>query len=77
MRNYNDLSGGWGRGGHAYAGRGHGGGGGGGGGRRMRRGNVRAAILALLTEQPMHGYQMIQELSRRSGGAWTPSPGSI
>jgi DNA-binding PadR family transcriptional regulator len=43
----------------------------------MRRGNVRAAILALLTEQPMHGYQMIQELSRRSGGAWTPSPGSI
>jgi DNA-binding PadR family transcriptional regulator len=25
----------------------------------------------------MHGYQMIQELSRRSGGAWTPSPGSI
>jgi len=43
----------------------------------MRRGNVRAAILALLTEQPMHGYQMIQELSRRSGGSWTPSPGSI
>jgi DNA-binding PadR family transcriptional regulator len=25
----------------------------------------------------MHGYQMIQELSERSGGAWTPSPGSI
>jgi len=25
----------------------------------------------------MHGYQMIQELSRRSGGAWSPSPGSI
>ncbi len=38
---------------------------------------MRAAILALLSEQPMHGYQMIQELSRRSGGAWTPSPGSI
>jgi DNA-binding PadR family transcriptional regulator len=59
----------------------HGGGGGGGGhaggGRRARRGNVRAAILALLCEQSMHGYQMIQELSRRSGGAWTPSPGSI
>lgn len=49
----------------------------GGGPRRARRGNVRAAILALLSEQPMHGYQMIQELSRRSGGAWTPSPGSI
>jgi DNA-binding PadR family transcriptional regulator len=52
-------------------------GGPGGGGRRARRGNVRAAILALLCEQPMHGYQMIQELSRRSDGAWTPSPGSI
>jgi DNA-binding PadR family transcriptional regulator len=25
----------------------------------------------------MHGYQMIQELGERSGGAWTPSPGSI
>jgi DNA-binding PadR family transcriptional regulator len=45
--------------------------------RRARKGNVRKAILALLSEQPMHGYQMIQELSRRSGGAWTPSPGSI
>jgi DNA-binding PadR family transcriptional regulator len=58
----------------------HGGGGGrhgGPGARRARRGNVRAAVLALLSEQPMHGYQMIQELSRRSGGAWTPSPGSI
>lgn len=25
----------------------------------------------------MHGYQMIQELAERSGGAWTPSPGSV
>jgi DNA-binding PadR family transcriptional regulator len=49
----------------------------GGGQRRVRRGNVRAAVLALLIEQPMHGYQMIQELSRRSGGHWSPSPGSI
>jgi DNA-binding PadR family transcriptional regulator len=46
-------------------------------GRRANRGDVRAAVLALLTEQPMHGYQMIQELSERSGGAWMPSPGSI
>jgi DNA-binding PadR family transcriptional regulator len=46
-------------------------------GRRAGRGDVRAAILALLTEAPMHGYQVIQELSERSGGAWTPSPGSI
>ncbi len=46
-------------------------------GRRANRGDVRAAVLALLGEEPMHGYQIIQELSERSGGAWTPSPGSI
>lgn len=46
-------------------------------GRRAGRGDIRAAILALLAEEPMHGYQMIQELGTRSGGAWTPSPGSI
>jgi DNA-binding PadR family transcriptional regulator len=38
---------------------------------------VRAAILALLDETPMHGYQVIQELSGRSGGMWRPSPGSV
>src|SRR5579884_3281552 len=48
-----------------------------GGGRRAGRGDIRAAILALLAEQPMHGYQIIQELERRSDGAWRPSPGSV
>jgi DNA-binding PadR family transcriptional regulator len=43
----------------------------------VRRGNVRAAILALLLERPMHGYEMIQELDARSGGIWRPSAGSI
>jgi DNA-binding PadR family transcriptional regulator len=46
-------------------------------GRRAGRGDIRAAILALLAEQPMHGYQIIQELSERTGGVWTPSPGSV
>ncbi len=44
---------------------------------RARRGDVRAAILALLAERPMHGYEMIQELSGRTGGMWRPSPGSV
>ena len=44
---------------------------------RARRGDIRAAILRLLSEQPMHGYQVIQEISERSGGAWSPSPGSV
>src|SRR5260370_21583984 len=46
-------------------------------GPRARRGNVRAAALALLAEQPMNGYQIIQEIAERSGGVWRPSPGSI
>jgi DNA-binding PadR family transcriptional regulator len=42
-----------------------------------RRANVREAILTLLTERPMHGYEMIQEIERRSRGTWRPSPGSV
>jgi DNA-binding PadR family transcriptional regulator len=47
------------------------------GGPRARRGDVRAGILALLGEQSMHGYQIIQELESRSGGLWRPSAGSV
>lgn len=47
------------------------------GGPRARRGDVRAAVLALLAERPMHGYEMIKELEERTQGAWTPSAGSI
>lgn len=48
-----------------------------GGGRRARRGNVRAAILSLLAEQPRNGYQLMQELEVRSQGTWRPSSGSV
>ena len=48
-----------------------------GGGRRAGRGDIRTAILQLLQEKPMHGYQIIQELEARSHGAWRPSPGSV
>lgn len=44
---------------------------------RMGRGDVRAAVLALLAEQPMHGYQIIREIDERSGGTWKLSPGSV
>ena len=44
---------------------------------RRGRGDVRSAILALLAERPMHGYEMIQELEARTGGVWRPSPGSV
>jgi DNA-binding PadR family transcriptional regulator len=46
-------------------------------GPRARRGDVRAAALALLAEQPRNGYQIIQEIGERSGGVWRPSPGSV
>ena len=50
---------------------------GGGRRRRMRRGDVRAALLVLLEEQPQPGYGLMEEIERRSEGAWRPSPGSV
>jgi len=46
-------------------------------GPRARRGDVRAAILSLLAEQPGNGYQIMRELAERSQGTWRPSPGSV
>ena len=46
-------------------------------GRRTARGDIRAAVLALVAEQPRHGYEIIQEIAQRTGGAWRPSPGSV
>jgi len=54
----------------------HGWGGGRGRG-RAPRGDVREAVLLLLAEEPMHGYQLMQAIAERSGGRWTPSPGAI
>jgi DNA-binding PadR family transcriptional regulator len=44
---------------------------------RARRGDVRVAILAVLADGPLNGYQVIQEIADRTGGAWRPSPGSV
>lgn len=46
-------------------------------GPRAKRGDVRAASLALLAEEPRNGYQIIQEIGERSGGMWRPSPGAV
>ncbi|MCW2877726.1 MAG: transcriptional regulator protein-like protein [Sphaerisporangium sp.] len=48
-----------------------------GGGRKAKRGDVRAAILALLAEEPRNGYQVIQEIAQRTQGGWRPSPGAV
>ncbi|HLH64963.1 MAG TPA: PadR family transcriptional regulator [Solirubrobacteraceae bacterium] len=44
---------------------------------RARRGDVRLAVLRLLGEEPRNGYQLMQTIDERSGGRWSPSPGSI
>ena len=54
---------------HAHHGRG--------GRHRARRGAIVEAILLVLGERPMHGYELITELETRSDGRWRPSPGAI
>jgi DNA-binding PadR family transcriptional regulator len=59
--------------------RGHRGGPRGGRGRHGRagRGDVRSALLLLLADEPMHGYQLMQAVAERTGGAWRLSPGAV
>ncbi len=47
------------------------------GGRFFGRGDVKFALLDLLQERPMHGYEMMKALEERSGGFYAPSAGSI
>lgn len=49
----------------------------GGGRRRMRRGDIRNAILLALGDGPANGYEVMRRLEERSGGLWRPSPGSV
>src|SRR3954451_16364416 len=44
---------------------------------RAGRGDVRTALLLLLAEEPMHGYQLMQAVAERTGGAWKLSPGAV
>lgn len=46
-------------------------------GRFFGHGDLRFVMLALLEEQPRHGYELIKELEERTGGAYRPSPGVI
>lgn len=58
----------WGRRGHRH----------GGGMRRMfDQGDLKFVVLALIAEQPRHGYEIIKEIEHRVGGAYAPSPGVI
>ena len=46
-------------------------------GRLLEHGDLRFVLLALLEEQPRHGYELIKALEERTGGAYRPSPGVI
>lgn len=46
-------------------------------GRVFDRGDLKYAILKLLRDKPMHGYEVMQALAEESGGWYTPSPGSV
>ena len=44
---------------------------------RTRRGDIKFILLALLSERPQHGYELMKELEARRGGFRRPSPGSV
>jgi DNA-binding PadR family transcriptional regulator len=47
------------------------------GGRMFEQGDLKYVILQLLDEKPRHGYDIIKELEERSGGTYSPSPGTV
>ena len=46
-------------------------------GPRAERGDLRYLILDAISEQPRHGYEVMQVIEERSGGAYRPSPGVV
>lgn len=46
-------------------------------GRKFSSDDLQLMLLALLENQPSHGYELVKELGTRSGGYWSPSPGMV
>ena len=46
-------------------------------GRMLAHGDLKVLALALIAEQPRHGYEIIKEIEDRTGGAYAPSAGVI
>lgn len=47
------------------------------GGRRLSSADLQLIVLALLENQPAHGYELIRAIEERSNGFYVPSPGVI
>jgi len=45
--------------------------------RLLRRGDIRVLVLEVLSKQPMHGYEVVKEISGIFGGLYSPSPGIV
>ncbi len=43
----------------------------------FERGDLKFVILRLVSEQPMHGYEVMKALEKESAGYYRPSPGSV
>ena len=46
-------------------------------GRRVAQGDLRVIVLALLAQQPRHGYEIIKIVEEKTGGWYSPSPGIV
>lgn len=46
-------------------------------GRMFAQGELRLALLALIAENPLHGYELIKAIEEMTGGDYAPSPGAV
>src|SRR6201999_3746532 len=46
-------------------------------GRMLAQGDLRLLALALIAEQPRHGYEIIKVLEDKTAGWYAPSPGIV
>lgn len=46
-------------------------------GRMFGQGELRLALLALIAENPSHGYELIKAIEEMTGGDYAPSPGAV
>ena len=46
-------------------------------GRMFATGELRLALLALINDEPRHGYELIRAIEDMTGGSYAPSPGAV
>jgi DNA-binding PadR family transcriptional regulator len=46
-------------------------------GSEIRKGFLKMIVLKIISEKPIHGYDIIQDIEAKARGHWVPSPGSV